>query len=86
MADNNEKTPTQVSDRALEMVMRDVLDGMLELSLESAYASSCAEFEIIEITPENSCRKTHPGMDSVRKSHPEQADILPFPLLRKAAC
>jgi len=87
MANNNEKPPTQVSDRALEMVMRDVLDGMLELSLELAYSTSCAEFEIIEIIPANSCRKTHRGIDSARNAQPaDQAAILPFPQLRKAAC
>ncbi|MCB1867875.1 MAG: hypothetical protein KDI43_04915 [Gammaproteobacteria bacterium] len=86
MADNNEKTPTRVSDRALEMVMRDVLDGMLELSLETAYSASCAEFEIIEIIPEKSSRQLHRKLDSARKTHPDQADILPFPQLRKAAC
>lgn len=86
MADSNEKPPTRVSDRALEMVMRDVLDGMLELSLESAYSASCAEFEIIEIVPENSRRKTQRGIGSARRTHSDQADILPFPQLRKAAC
>lgn len=85
MADNNEK-PIKVSDRALEMVMRDVLDGMLELSLESAYSISCAEFEIIEIAPEHAFGKAHRKPDVARKSQPDLADILPFPQLRKAAC
>jgi len=86
MADNNEKPPTQVSDRALEMVMRDVLDGMLELSLESAYSACCAEFEIIEIIPEHTYLKGHQVINSARTSHADRADILPFPQLRKAAC
>jgi hypothetical protein len=86
MADNNEKL-TQVSDRALEMVMRDVLDGMLELSLESAYSTSCAaDFEIIEIVSECNFGKARKEKDSVPKNPTDQADILPFPPLRKAAC
>ena len=85
MADNNEK-PIKVSDHALEMVMRDVLDGMLELSLESAYAISCAEFEIIEIAPEHAFGKTHRKPESARKSRSDLSEVLPFPQLRKAAC
>jgi hypothetical protein len=86
MANNNEKTPTQVSDRALEMVMRDVLDGMLELSLESAYSNNSTEFEIIEIIPDHAYGKTRRETDSARNRHTDPADILPFPQLRKAAC
>ena len=85
MAENNGK-PIQVSDHALEMVMGDVLDGMLELSLESAYSHGCADFEIIEIAPEHVFGQAHRKADSARKSPTDQADILPFPQLRKAAC
>ncbi len=76
MADKNQ-IPTRISDRALEMVMRDVLDGMLELSLESAYSHRNIDFEIIEITPAD--RK---GV-SDRQQH-ERAEVLPFPALRRA--
>lgn len=85
MTEVKNKYPTQVSDRALEMVMRDVLDGMLELSLEAAYAS-CAEFEIIEIAPARSFGQRQQERKPAQKSHSDQADILPFPALRKAAC
>ena len=53
---DDSKIPIKVSDRALEMVMRDVLDGMMELSLEAAYTDSCADFQIIEIAPPDSTR------------------------------
>jgi len=86
MADDNIQKPTQVSDHALEMVMRDVLDGMLELSLESAYSAGCADFEIIEITSEHRSEKGHQETDASHKNSFDQADILPFPQLRKAAC
>jgi len=40
-----------LSDRALEMIMRDVLDGLEEWSLKSAYQGSSCEFEVIDIQP-----------------------------------
>jgi hypothetical protein len=40
-----------LSDRALEMIMRDVLDGLEEWSLESAHQGSSCEFEIIDLQP-----------------------------------
>ena len=81
MADNS-KSPIRVSDRALEMVMRDVLDGMMELSLEAAYTDSCADFQIIDITP-----AAEPDQAQQRSTcQTDSAEILPFPILRKAAC
>lgn len=78
--------PTRVSDQALEMVMRDVLDGMLELSLEMSSASRFDEFEIIEITKEKSSLRS---LHSFQKKNTKPAEILPFrPVrpLRKEAC
>ena len=82
MANNNDKS-VRVSDRALEMVMRDVLDGMLEISLETAFNADYSDIEIIEIFPEGSPEKklTRGGC-----AKPDPANILPFPQLRKAAC
>ena len=40
-----------LSDRALEMIMRDVLDGLEEWSLESAYQGNSREFEVIDLQP-----------------------------------
>lgn len=86
MIDDNDRNPTQVSDRALEMVMRDVLDGMLELSLETAYSNRVTDFEIIEIAPQQSFGKRQHPQVRAQKSNSDPADILPFPQLRKAAC
>ncbi len=80
MKDRRE-TPIPVSDRALEMVMRDVLDGMLELSLESAYANGM-EFQIVEI---GDVRRNTKPRSTDRSGNDTPADILPFPPLRKAA-
>ena len=79
---DDSKIPIKVSDRALEMVMRDVLDGMMELSLEAAYTDSCADFQIIEIATPNSAR----AVERDAADQPGSAEILPFPVLRKAAC
>ena len=78
---DDSRFPIRVSDRALEMVMRDVLDGMMELSLEAAYTDSCADFKIIEITP-----AAKPGQTAKHPNcQPDSAEILPFPVLHKAA-
>lgn len=81
MSDQKGET-TRVSDRALEMVMRDVLDGMIELSLEAAFAQNGSEFEIIDIALTG--RGTAgPGRGAANATG--QAEILPFPALRRAA-
>ncbi len=84
MADRRERA-TLVSDRALEMVMRDVLDGMLELSLESAYAHS-TEFEIVEIGADGESPRWRQDTRESPTDPSAPADILPFPALRKVAC
>ena len=76
--------PTRVSDQALEMVMRDVLDGMMELSLESSLSGRYRGFEILEITPEK--ESLSPGsLHKLPQKHNEPAEILPFPPPRKIA-
>ncbi|MCB1758556.1 MAG: hypothetical protein KDI68_02085 [Gammaproteobacteria bacterium] len=81
MRNNNDK-PIQVSDRALEMVMRDVLDGMLELSLDSAFRSDYSDFEIVEIYSDRDGNRVTP----TQTPSMNKAEVLPFPQLRKAAC
>jgi hypothetical protein len=49
---NKNKIPPAVGDRALEMVMRDVLDLMEEMWMQSGYSLSDCGLEIIEIAPE----------------------------------
>jgi hypothetical protein len=51
MANKNEIPPT-IGNRALEMIMRDVLDHMEEISLQSGFSPAEGCFEIIEIAPE----------------------------------
>lgn len=70
------KDTATVSDHALEMIMRDVLDGLLELSLESAYASHSDDLQILEITAE----QPNTGGDE----HPRAAEVIHFPTLRRA--
>mgnify|MGYP006909096289 CR=1 FL=1 len=74
MKQRSENSAT-VSDRALEMIMRDVLDGLLEISLESAYGSRGDDMKILEITP--------PPEEVANSSN--AAEILHFPT-RKRAC
>lgn len=45
---NNNNIPTQVSERALEMIMRDVLDGLHEASLETSLQQNGSYFRIIQ--------------------------------------
>ena len=83
MADKKQQ-PTRVSDRALEMVMRDVLDGMMELSLVSAYSERNVDFEIIAIEREDSGGHNAVSADRGPDAY-SSADIISFPQLRKAA-
>lgn len=78
MKDNPATTAT-VSDRALEMIMRDVLDGLFELSLESSLCADMADFEILEIRPAIS-RNQHRQVDSSKTD----AEIIDFPNLKRA--
>jgi hypothetical protein len=50
MTDIKSKT-TVLTDRALEMVMRDVIDSMCEYSLESGFQPTDGGFEIRSIQP-----------------------------------
>ena len=82
MADKKQALP-HVSDRALELVMHDVLDGMLELSLESALSDG-SSFRIVEIppaTPQPS--DPNQGVSGKPADKQPQAKILPFPPPRK---
>ncbi len=66
-----------VSDRALEMIMRDVLDGLLEVALESCHSFDTADMSILEITP--------PRSKSVAHEHREQpAEVIDFPTPKRA--
>jgi hypothetical protein len=73
--------PTVLSNQALEMVMRDVIDSMSDFSLESGFKPSDGGFEIIEIYP------AHKENSSLRQNCTEREDseIIEFPDLRRAA-
>ena len=53
-----------ISDRALEMVMRDVLDGMEEATLESAFNRKSSDLKILSITPLSHEKKEEVGLNS----------------------
>ncbi len=46
---NNNNIDQALSDRALEMVMRDVLDGVQDISLQSAFTDNPYNVDIISI-------------------------------------
>ena len=64
-------TRRTLGPKAMEMVMRDVLDGMEDMAIMKSYESCRDVFEIVEITPPET------------KSAPEplngnKAEIIPF--------
>jgi hypothetical protein len=76
--------PTALTDRALEMVMRDVIDSMSEYSLESGFQPYDGGFDIIEIYPphrENLTQKSH----QTENVDLEDSEVIEFPGLRRAA-
>jgi hypothetical protein len=81
MASNPE--PQKMSERALEMIMRDVMDGLMEVSLETAFRETAADFQIIEITPKRG--RTRPSRKKAATGD-GGARVIEFPGLRRAAC
>lgn len=81
---DNQKVPKSVSERALEMVMRDVIDSLSEFSLESGFAPTDGGFEIIEIYParRDNVRNGNDGCN--KSSYAETGEILQFPVPRRA--
>ncbi len=76
---NNRTDTKDFSNRALEMIMRDVLGSMEECLLEAAYKDSKeAGFEIIDISPP---KKPATG----EKLNSQGAEVLSFPS-KKQAC
>ena len=80
-----EKTasPIKVNDRALEMLMRDVLDGMMDFTLDTAFTEDAPGFEILEIRPEHSSYHRM-AKDYQAKRDFKSAEIIPFPLMQQA--
>lgn len=71
---------TPISERALEMVMHDVLDCLFEVSLESAYSEHGDDFEIIDITP----GELRPRQPQTVVARSEESEVIPFPQQRRA--
>lgn len=76
---NQNAIPATLSHRALEMVMRDVLENMSEMSLEAGFSPTDGGFEIIEIVPE------HPAPRPMRKPQKAlaeeemESEVIDFP-------
>ncbi len=70
------------SNRALEMVMRDTMDALIEASLEAAYTSTDYSIEILDITPATPITKAIGASDTSTDTN--EADILEFAPLKRA--
>jgi N-acetylglucosamine kinase-like BadF-type ATPase len=77
VADKN-KNPATIEDQGLEMVMRDVLDNMLEISLEAGFRPTDTGFEILEVSAADATPDL-PAKDE------EAGEILDFPSLHQAS-
>ncbi len=72
---SNKKYTTDFSNRALETIMREVLNGMEECLLEAAYEKpGNAGFEIIDIHPPRKRKK----LTSIEKANNLEAAIIDF--------
>jgi len=69
----------EISDRALEMIMRDVLDGLEEMSLASAFTSTHTGCEILWIRPPD---REHSAQTRARRCGGEVVDLQDY---RKSA-
>ncbi len=72
----------KISDKALELIIRDVLGGMEEMATMEGYATSLAGMEILGIEPND---PGHSGGQHPESEKPRNAVVLPFPGLRKTA-
>jgi hypothetical protein len=81
---DNQNNQRVVSERALEMLMRDVIDSLSEFALESGFTPTDGGFEIIEIYPDkqNNAKSGKDHRDGFTDT--ESGDILRFPNLRRA--
>ena len=82
---DKQSAPTVVSEPALEMIMRDVIDSMCELSLESGFQPTYGGFEIIDIYPANRESNNTHSRQQAKPANIEDSEIIEFPDLRRAA-
>ncbi|HIP52658.1 MAG TPA: integration host factor subunit beta [Chromatiales bacterium] len=71
---------TTLSEQALEMIMRDVLDGMSDFSLHAAYSAKDFGMEILTVEPANQDKQEIVNDESERPL----ADVIFPPQFRKA--
>ncbi len=81
---NQKAIPATMSHRALEMVMRGVLENMSEISLEAGFSPTDGGFEIIEIVPERPAPRPMRKAETERANEEITADVLDFPNLLRA--
>ncbi len=70
---------TGLSDRALEMIMREVMDGLEELCCQNALRSLPGGCTVIDIRPPQRQSGGRTG------THPDRAEVIDFFGYRKAA-
>ena len=72
-----------ISDKALELIIRDVLSGMEELALGQGYGACLENMEILAVEPAKGPTSTAP----VAPASPfcQEAVVLAFPGLKKTA-
>jgi len=71
---NNRKHTKDFSNRALEMIMRDVLSSMEECLLEASYKNPKeGGFEILEIRPSEKSEKTQTTSEAEVFNFPSKA-------------
>ena len=75
MCKKNQSNPA-LGSKAMEMVMRDVLDGMQDLAIMKSYESTQNVFEIIAINPTQEPDVTR--MVTEEQNTVPVADIIPF--------
>ncbi|VAX10660.1 hypothetical protein MNBD_GAMMA26-2407 [hydrothermal vent metagenome] len=83
---NDKYCSADIGDRALEMIMQEVLHGMEECMLEAAYSSSIdAGFEVIEICPPlDKCGYPIITDDASEREYYLDAEVINFPSKNKA--
>lgn len=64
--------------KALEMIMRDVLDGMEELANIASFDAAQAEFEILAIEKPNAVKPAKSANDATHPDNNKTADIVSF--------
>ena len=76
---NQNAIPATLSHRALEMVMRGVLENMSEMSLEAGFSPTDGGFEIIEIVPERPAPRPLREPEKALMEEDMEGEVVDFP-------